>query len=470
VIARLTGAVLGALLGVSAPALAALRVEPGWPVLAGAGSVHLGPGGGPVVITDHYGPDATTVSAFDKNGAVRWRSLGRWPCGNCDDGRLGPRLLPNGNYGPLGPEGDGIWEVTPQGSKVVGCNGDVTQDGACFSHETKYVGPTSDWDPVVTARRDGQLLWEYTQPRLGWSWSRGLEPPPDVFHDAAGGVYTTFGATRSTFGAPYVPSQLLALNRSTGTLRWRALGTVAVASLRSGVVGRDEGTVDGGYDSGAVQSITRFTANGAVQWVVPVRPDHAFYNFVADETRNRGYIQFVDTPRGRARLLAVELDTGSQLWSREVWFLSIGQGGVLLTSVDQTAGKALRAIGPDGRVRWEFGTATAVRGARQLPDRSIALTTASLGDDTGSRGLLWRIRPDAASEAPRAFAVALTPRRIRASCADETLACLEGRSLGSVLTVRTPKRADVRIRVLREGGAVARSAGRASQADRSPLR
>ena len=113
----------------AATASAAVTVAPGWPRAVPGGTVHAGPGGGVVVVTDLA--RSATVRAFTIRGQRLWRQSSTFGCGNCDDGPQPEALQPDGTYGPIGVEGDDSWAVDARGRRVAGCVGVVSPDGGC---------------------------------------------------------------------------------------------------------------------------------------------------------------------------------------------------------------------------------------------------------------------------------------------------------------------------------------------------
>lgn len=196
-----------------------------------------GPDGGPVVVSEGLGVHAvplSAVAAFRLDGRRRWLSASPWGCGNCSDGQYPPALQPDGRYGPVGPEGSGAWAVDQSGRRVDSC-GAALADGTCITHTSRPDPQGTREFPVVVARRAGSTRGEYSEPQFPWTIAQDMGVPPRIVQDGAGGIYTSFGPVRDPRVAP-LPMQLLALDRSTGALRWRVADASPQAGLASGVL------------------------------------------------------------------------------------------------------------------------------------------------------------------------------------------------------------------------------------------
>ncbi len=153
----LTAALLlsGSTLANSAPP----RLAPGWPVPSASDCVHVGPRGGPVVISESVPAGRSTVTAFSSDGTLRWQNARAWGCGNCADGSQLPGRQPNGSYGPIGPEGNSPWSVHLfDGTTGDACTGVVLGDGNCVAYDARPT-PNGEGTPALVSR--GTPPWKY---------------------------------------------------------------------------------------------------------------------------------------------------------------------------------------------------------------------------------------------------------------------------------------------------------------------
>jgi outer membrane protein assembly factor BamB len=438
---------VGATLALSCTALAATpSVVTGWPVVAASGSVHPGPGGGPVLIADVS--RGSSVAAFRLNGRRRWLSAYEQGCGFCDDGPEQPGLQADGTYGPIGYEGDYFWGVDQKGAQVQGCAGAVLADGTCIYH---YVvgagfspGPSTPY-PAVVAGHGTTRLWEYTQPALSWTIASDNMVPPVVFANPTT-VYTSLGA--GLIDQQPVGRQLIALNPSDGALRWRVFNVTPLAVLSTGVIGV---TRLGYHDSGIVS----YADDGTIRWTAPLSAKVRVKGVLVDEAHGRVYVSLARVVGGGAResdvfeLVALDALTGMEKWRTRAVDrarpLSVGSNGLVYAGIDRDGRHALRAIGPDGKGRWQFDTATRVEGARLLPDGTVALSTG--GPEGETSGLLWRVDPRRTVSGVRSTRLTLSRTTFKDQCGG--LTCEYRSDLGTVMRIAVPRKATLQVRLLR---------------------
>jgi outer membrane protein assembly factor BamB len=366
-------------LACAAPCAAAPTVMPGWPLPAAPGPVLQGPGPGAVVVSASLiDPNRFTVTAYRPNATRRWVNVRRAGCGNCDFGTQPVRRQADGTYGPIGVIGDDFWAVDQAGRTVGGCSGAVLPDGTCISVRTSFVASTGDVENALVSQRGAAVLWRLVEPGLG-DWVPEGNEAPYVVRDGGGTVYTAYGQ-----GAPQ--ARLVAADGATGALRARVPGTYEFVAA----------TADAGL---ARESFTgRLVAvgpDGAQRWSAALLPSFAFpRDVVVDRARARVFVG--QTRSGRWRTQALDAATGGVIWtspsSQSVRPLSLATGGLLLAGVEQGSSRSLRALGgADGRARWTFRTSGLVVGARELTDRTVAVSTQR--PPGAGRGPLWRIRP-----------------------------------------------------------------------------
>ena len=436
--------VVASLVAASAAQAASPRVVPDWPVVSAAGLVLPGPGGGPVVVSEGFGAHEaplSAVAAFRLDGRRRWLSASLWGCGNCSLGQDPPVLHPDGRYGPIGPNPH-AWAIDQSGVRVDSC-GIALADGTCVTH-TERISPDPQGFrvfPALLARRAGSALWEYSNPQFPWTISHELDlHPPRIVQDGASGLYTAFGPVRSS--SPPLPAELLALDRRTGALRWRTSGAVPRAGLTSGVIATH-----------TTAGLVAYDATGVVRWATAVRPTEVVVAVIADEPRDRVYLQLARTDSRRPRISALDATTGTERWSTAVAdrarLLSVGANGHVYAAIDRPGRPGLRAIGPEGRSRWQFDTTTAVGGAQRLPDGTVALTTSGAGS-SAEGGLLWRIDSRATRLSARSLRFSLSRTTFATGCA--TPDCEYRRGVGTVLRIASPVTGTARIRILRPDG------------------
>ena len=216
------------LLLAAATASAAVTVAPGWPRAVPGGTVHAGPGGGVVVVTDLA--RSATVRAFTIRGQRLWRQSSTFGCGNCDDGPQPEALQPDGTYGPIGVEGDDFWAVDARGRRVAGCAGGVSPDGGCV---VALPGESIDPHPGFTARPATGALWRVEDPRWRWFPENGV--PPMAVGDADGVVYAAFRFSVEIATGRVADGVLMALDPATRTILWQREGPEeALAALPVG--------------------------------------------------------------------------------------------------------------------------------------------------------------------------------------------------------------------------------------------
>ncbi len=447
VIAVAAGAAIGSVATASA---ATPSVVPGWPVAAGTGSLHAGPGGGGVVVVsdgfsgdDDPGP-ISTAAAFRLTGVRRWINTTRWGCGNCDDGLQPPERQPDGSYGPIGPDGDGIWAITSAGARVAGCSGVLLTDGTCISHAVGVSPSGTPRYPVVTASRGSTVVWRYERPTLSWTIESESLTPPQIVRDQSGTVYTQFGAGNEPAGTP-VPARMISLNEATGALRSQVDNASPQAAFTAGVVAYRPGT-----------GLVRYAADGTVAWTNASWTDINFWRVRVDEARKRIYVSPQFPNRRPTYVAALDSETGVEVWRTRAidaaQLLSVGPTGTVYASVVSGSRFGLRAIGPTGVGRFQWETSSAILSARELPDRTVALSTE--GNDSFRRdcGLLVRINPTRPAAAVSTARFALSQTRFSRSCTADD--CRFDPKVGTILRIAVPARAAVRVRILRRDGSV----------------
>jgi hypothetical protein len=400
---------------------AAPAVLPGWPVPAPAGAVFPGPRAGEAVVIGATGGERV-VAAYGVDERRRWLSMKRPDFGNCDDGSQPERLQPDGTYGPIGVEGDDYWAVDRDGRFARGCTGAVLPDGTCIAVEG--VG--------LVARRAGAILWERFEAMFG------VEPlaPDLVVADAAGTAYSAHdvGPWDPATGS-FTPGALIVLDAATGALRWRMSGVFRpLAALEDGVL------VD------TRSELVALGADGLQRWSSPLfasdytDPSHV----LVDAPRHRVY---VGTANRAAPLTAFDSRTGAVLWRTDpldrAGLLSVGRSGRVYVAVDRDGVGSLRAVGLDGSVRWELPTATAMAGAAELPDGTVALTTAPVDHRPGA--LLSRIDPRRAAPTIRRAGFSLRRANVRTRC--DPILCDLVPAAGAILRFDLPRPARVRVRI-----------------------
>lgn len=434
-------------------AAGAPRVVTGWPVVAAAGSVHPGPGGGPVLIAEGFSgfgegnQIVSSVAAFERNGRRRWLSAYEPGCGNCDGGPQVPGLLADGTYGPIGVEGDDFWGVDQRGVRVAGCAGAVLADGTCIRHEVRggesAFAPTF---PAIAARRGSTTLWEYTQPTQPWS-IRADEGVPPIVLASPTTVYTSLGPHRYT-GQHLIAQQLIALNLSDGALRWRVFDATPLAVLGASVIGE------------TAAGLALYADDGTVRWAASLPANVFVSRVLVDEAHGRVYVSLIRIIGGRRsevfELVALDAATGAELWrSKPVERarpLSVGSNGLVYAGVDRSGRHALVAIGLDGKRRWQFDTTTRVEGARLLSDGTVVVSTSGL--EVGDlAGLLWRVDPRRAAIGASSSRLTLSRANFRGSCIGyPTPTCEYSSDLGTVMRIAISREATLQVRVLRTNG------------------
>ena len=446
---RSHGYVIAVALLALVPGLAsgAPAVVSGWPVVSGVGAVLPGPGGGPVVVNEGYGVAAgspsSSVAAFRLDGRRRWISSFVWGCGNCIDAGPRAQLQADGRYGPIGPEGSGTWSITRTGSRRSGCIGAVLPDGTCIVHEIGFTLPSFTEYPAIVARRGSTLVWEYARPNLSWTIGQSIDAPPEVIRDRTGVLYTTLGAGSEPSGTP-VPTRLIALNEVTGGLLWEAPDAVPLATLASGVIVRRPGV-----------GLIRYSAEGAVIWTNPT-----WKNFrgliTVDQARQHVYVSAGGSSTNRY-IAALDSESGAERWrtaSRDgARVLSVGTNGIVYVAVSPGERPALRAVGPEGRGRWQWETTMPVSGALRLPDGTVAASTGSVAPGDIQAGLLWRIDPRRTSRPADLIRLSLTRTVFTPDCVAP--GCQYRRDLGTGLRIATPSRITLEIRLLLPSGRAA---------------
>jgi hypothetical protein len=358
-------------LACAAPCAAMPTAVDGWPLRTPAGSAHLGPGGGAVVINQStIERFVFTVSAYRLDARRRWVNRRAAGCGNCDPGPQPARRQADGTYGLIGVTGDDFWSVNQAGREVEGCTGAVLPDGTCISETFSF---DEDTPPSLIAVRGPAELWRLTETGLAWAPESGVAPY--VVRDGTNTAYAAY--------APETPDgRLVAADATTGGLRARVPGsfTVVGATADACLALRGNALVAVGPDG-----VPRWSTTGI--GVASVLPE----DVIVDRARARIYLG--RRSGSRWSTIALSATDGRVLWRSaagvSVRPLSLAQGGLLLAGVAQGGADAVRALGLDGSPRWTFRTANPVVGARELTGRTVVVST-DRGDATGP---LWRIDP-----------------------------------------------------------------------------
>ena len=354
---------IAALAAAAAAAAAPARVLPGWPKSVGAGTVHQGPGGGIVVVSQ----DAFeyTVRAFRRDGGNLWTSRRTAACGNCDDGPQPEALQPDGTYGPIGAEGDDIWAVDDRGRVVTGCAGVVLPDGSCFVGGRRVDAGFAGF-PAILGRPAAAPPWTAWDDR--YEWQDDFDVPPMTVRDGAGVVYAAFSAPLDRASGNRLSGLLMAVDPDARTILWTRIGPVqALTALGSGVlVGRDGG-------------IAAIGPGGADRWTRPLPPGQRVSpaGAIFDAARDRLHIS--RSGGGAPGVTALVASTGAQAWRTRprdrARLLSVGRGGRVYLAVDATARRAIRGVRfADGSTAWQRRTSQEVRGARELADGTVAVS------------------------------------------------------------------------------------------------
>jgi outer membrane protein assembly factor BamB len=406
----------------------------GWPALAPPGSVHAGPTPGGAVVIGSAGDDLV-VQANRQDGRRLWRTARMPGCGNCDTSAQPVQRQPDGTYGPIGFTGDDFWSVDRTGAIARGCSGVVLPDGTCIavglSFEIGIQGSV-----LRAVRSDGIKAWEYAEPEF--SFIPDFDVPPVVAMDDAGTVYTAYGQGTVPSTRQMARARLIAVDAATGVLRWRVQeGLSVAAALADGVLAR------------APEGLVALNADGTRRWTVAAPTGERFgfpRNVLVDRQRERVYVQIGS--EHTARVMAIDARTGAVLWRTAprdlARLLAVTNAGPVLVATQREGLPALRAIGPEGKGRWQLPTLTRVVDAAGLSDGTVALTQ-------GGRsrvGLLTRIDPSRREPAPRHPRVSLSRATVPGGSAYG-----EGDPGGTVLRVATPHATRLQIRLLTAAGA-----------------
>jgi outer membrane protein assembly factor BamB len=407
---------------------------PGWPVTAPAGSVLAGPTPGGAVVVGAAGEDFVAV-AHRRDGRRLWRAARTPACGNCDAGPQPLRRQPDGTYGPIGYTGDDYWSVSPAGAIVRGCSGAVLPDGTCIAAVSQFVGLDAR-STLRAVRADGTTAWEQVEP--SFSFVPDFAVPPLVAMDDGGTVYTSYGQGRVPGTGGIAPPRLIAVDAATGALRWRVLEPLAaVAALADGVLARGP------------EGLVAFRADGARRWTVAPPAGETFRfprSVLVDRRHGRVYVRTGDDRT--ARVMAIDARTGAVRWRTAprdlARLLAVTDDGIVLVATQRDGLPALRAIGPEGKGRWQLRTLTRVVDAAGLSDGSVAFTQGG----KSRVGLLTRIDPGRREPLPRRPRVSLSRSTVPGGCAFGA-----GDPDGTVLRVATRRAARLRVRVLTPAGA-----------------
>jgi len=419
----------------AAAAPPAPSVMPGWPRPAASGRLFPGPGGGVVALSNVSLHEI--AAAYDRSGRLLWANQRQPGCGNCVSGTQRPQLWSDGTYGPIGPTGSDFWAVDRLGRTVTGCKGPVLADGACLTSLPRYdpvaVGLTSG----VALSRGGIEVWHHIEPYLIWGPDTSDWPAPVV--DLAGNVYAAFGnAYPGASGLDQ--TRVLALDATTGALRWRRLVAARVVDgLESGVLVDLLGTA------------VALDAQGNERWRLDAAlgsPTQA----IPDPARGRVIVtlRHVDA----VRVASVRLSDGTVQWTtprdQVVQSVAVGSTGTVHVGLDRSEMvHQVRAYRPDGTVAWLMPTGEPVVGVRELGDRTVMI-----GTSNGWRSMLTRVDPRRSAPPARTTTIDIRPRRMVVGCG---VICGLTPGRGGILTIHTPAPVRVRFFVVGRDGKRRRS-------------
>lgn len=375
-------------------------ITPGWPVVGPAGTVLPGPDRG-VFVSGLSGGALTVSRVFDRSGRALWSRSRFVNCGSCDGGWR-PALRADGNYGPIGLTGEAPWALTPAGDEIDACLGIALADSSCVEQvsdrqpEDGYTFPT----PGAVVGSHNGAAWKFADRLLALPVDY-LDDPPRVVRDARGRIYTAMQPVPETGGTTASGSlTLVALSPSGAELWRRADAGAPLAALHDGVVVNEAGV------------LRVLDPDGAVRWSRDVGTRHGTIH--ADPRRG---VFYAVLPRFRGvAVLALSLDDGAIRWRSSAHrFGSIGRAGIVyLRDL-----RGVRAVGPDGRLRWRFRTTGPPSSVAEMHDRTVVVAVANPRDDRLAGpydALLYRLQPRLRAPRPARDRVYLSRRRVAVGC------------------------------------------------------
>lgn len=375
------------LAGAGAASAVTVTVAPGWPLRAAAGPVLPGPDGGFVVVSYVSNGQVHRVTAYRRDGGRLWTSRRKEQCGNCDEGPQPPRLQPDGTYGPIGPEGDDFWAVSPRGGVVEGCAGVVTADGSCFT-AGQFLRDLFSGSPGIRGRPAGAPPWEVVDTAFRWSPSR-LGVPPMAVDDSGGIVYAAFGGVAEVATGGGLPGVLMAVDPVAKAALWTRTGPRQVLTgLTSGVLTWEAGCIE--TDCPRLDGrLVAFDASGGIRWTRPLAGWASAPGTAFDAARDRIYLGG-DRFRG---VMALDAATGDLTWRTRTRdradLLSVGRSGRVYVAIHRPGREAVRALRlTDGSTLWERRTRMPVLGAHELPNGSVAVSAGIVNTATGRTTVL----------------------------------------------------------------------------------
>ncbi len=361
---------------------------PGWPKALPAGTVLQGPSGG-VVLAGPNG-EGFAARAYRRDGRRIWSVYQDPGCGNCDDGPQPIRLQADGDYGPIGFDGDYVWAVDPAGRVVGACGGVVFADGACVSAFSVFgATPPFGGRPVIAGSSPAGPSASWRLPVTGWLWEDDFNVPQMTVRDATGIVYTAFSHPRRESAPQAVgPTGLLvAVDPAARRILWTVEGPQeALTGLSSGVLVSEPG------------GVAAYRADGSVAWrrAVPDGQGVSPSSVVHDPARGRLYLGRPAVTRGAQQgVTALTAATGAQVWrtrpADRARLLSVGRGGRVYLAIDRTGAMAVRGVRlTDAATVWERRTSSRVESAQELVNGTVAV---SAGTPYGGPGRLTLLDP-----------------------------------------------------------------------------
>ena len=394
---------------------------PGWPVIAPDSGSAFVAGDGTVlssVPVDTGGSDHGLTEGFSSHGVTMWRVPYRAVCGNCD-GPAVPSLGPTGVLGPIGWFGDGLWALDLAGQDVTPCPGAIGPDGDCYGLKLN----ANPGGPVAVTRVG---VWSFSDDSMPRLYDDEIEQPTMAFDATTVYVQVPGGAG----------SQLLALDRASGRLRWRMTFT---ARLLGPQRARDGTIVVATRGSGAsATTVLGLAPTGAQRWRASLAGPA---------------VTLLANPWGPGAYLARQHSVVLAGSGRAPLFTTSGFVRALVPSPDGTLVVAARAqaaqplaivsgLDRAGHVRWRFRQPIASYGG------DVA-TPAVTGDGTVLMpvgDLLFRLDPRrAAPAAPAAPRLLVRSRRIRFEGPEQLCVggkrttCTPGTAHGTVAELRLPR-------------------------------
>ena len=203
-----------------------------------------------------------------------------------------------------------------------------------------------------------------------------------VARDSAGTLYsalsTGYPPTADGFGQQ-LPGRLFAVDPASQTRLWWQPGSYEVLTgLDDGVLAvRDKSTLVA-FSSSGLEVWSRPLAG----WPVTVS-DEVYGSeearsptVIFDRDRNRLYVGRFD---GAPGVMALAASTGALVWrsrpADRARLLSVGRSGRAYLAVNAPKRRGVRAVRIAGGAAWERRTAEPVRGARELADGTVAVSS-----------------------------------------------------------------------------------------------